>query len=116
MYRVVDVPGIFAALAEHDFGGQTLRLQLIIRDNFSPENDGAVVVHFNAGHPLVVDESDADVQVGMDVADFSSLLMGCVSLKSLYRYGRVTLSDTSYLDRLHRMFQAEERPISMTVF
>jgi predicted acetyltransferase len=116
MYRVVDVPGIFAALAEHDFGGQTLRLQLTIRDSFYPENDGAVVVHFNAGHPLVVGDSDSDAQVGLDVADFSSLLMGCVSFKSLYRYGRVTLSDTSYLDTLHRMFLAEEKPICMTVF
>ena len=116
MYRVIDVPSMFTTLAEHDFGGQTLRLQLTIRDSFYPANDGAVVVHFTSGHPLIVGDSDSDAQIGLDVADFSSLLMGCVSFKSLYRYGRVTLSDVSYLDTLNRMFLAEEKPICMTAF
>src|SRR5262249_18829846 len=108
MYRVIDVPGVFAALRQHDFGGQTLRLGLTIRDGFYPENDGPVVVHFNSGRPLVAGDSDSEAQIGLDVADFSSLLLGCVSFKSLYRFGHVTLSDTSYLDTLNRMFLAEE--------
>jgi predicted acetyltransferase len=116
MYRVVDVPGFFAAVREHDFGGQTCRVQFTVRDSFLPENDGGVVVHFNAGRALVVGDSDADVQVALDVADFSSLVMGSAPFASLHRAGRATVSDSTYLATLDRLFRAERRPECMTAF
>ena len=33
MYRVIDVPRLFALLAGHNFGGQTLTVQLNLRDS-----------------------------------------------------------------------------------
>jgi predicted acetyltransferase len=116
LYRVVDLPGLFAALREHDFGGQTCRVQLTVRDSFLPESEGTVAIHFNNGRSLVVGESDTDVQVALDVADCSSLVMGSISFASLYRYGRATISNTTYLPTLDRLFRAEQPPICMTVF
>lgn len=116
MYRVVDVPGIFAALREHDFGGQTLRLKLTVRDSFIPENDGDVVVHFNNGRSLVAGDGDSDVQISLDVAEFSSLLMGSVSFRSLYNYCLARIPDPSYVDAVDRLFRAERKPICLTAF
>lgn len=116
MYRVVDVPGFFVAVREHDFGGQTCRVQFTVRDSFLPENAGSVVVHFNEGHPVVAGDSDSDVQVALDVADFSSLVMGSTPFAQLHRYGRATVSDTAYLTTLDRLFRAERQPICMTAF
>ncbi len=116
MYRVVDVPGIFAILREHDFGGQTLRLKLTVRDSFIPENNGDVVVHFNNGRPVVAGDSDSDTQISLDVAEFSSLLMGCVSFRSLHNYGLARISDPAHVDAVDRLFRAERKPLCLTNF
>jgi predicted acetyltransferase len=116
MYRVVDVPAFFAALGEHDFGGQTCRVELAIRDSFLPENDGSVVVQFRDGRAVVVGGDDADVRVALDIADFSSLVMGSIAFASLHRYGRATVSDATYLRILERLFRAERKPACMTAF
>ena len=51
----------------------------------------------------------------MDIADFSSLAMGAVDLKSLRKYGLVSLSDATYLNAVNRVF-ASDRPICTTSF
>lgn len=116
MYRVIDIPGIFGVLAGHSFGGQSCRVKLSIADSFLPENDGATIVHFNQGRAQVRPDGDYQVELRMDIAEFSSLLVGAVDLKSLYRYGLANLSDPSYLDTLQRLFAVESRPICTTPF
>lgn len=117
MYRVLDIGALFTALAQTDFGGQTLRLQLVVRDDFVPENDGAAVVHFAEGRPRVA-EGDAghDVTVTMGVSELSSVLMGVVSVEQLYMYGQAQVSDTGYLDTLSRLFAVPRPPMCLTHF
>jgi predicted acetyltransferase len=131
MYRVLDVPGCFAALGDAradapadapagapPFGDQTLTVTITTRDTFLPENAGSVAVRFEHGYPRVLAgrTEPADAAITLDVADLSSLLMGCVTLRSLHDYGLATVSDLSTLDALTRLFQVERKPICMTQF
>lgn len=116
MYRVIDVPGIFAALHEHNFGGQSCRLNLIIEDSFLPENAGSTTIVFEQGRAQVQNDAEHDVVLRLDVADFSSLLVGAISFRRLYTYGRATLSDPQYVDQLQRLFAVDEKPICLTRF
>ncbi len=116
MYRVVDTPAIISALRPHNFGGQTLRLKTTITDTFLPENDGSTVIAFQDGYPYVVPEEDADVEICMQVAEFSSLLAGTVNFERLYRYGLADISDGRYLATVDRIFRVEEKPVCMTAF
>jgi predicted acetyltransferase len=116
MYHVIDVPGVFAALREHDFGGQSCRLKLMLEDSFLPENAGSTTILFEQGRAQVQDDDAHDVALRLDVADFSSLLVGAISFKRLYSYGRVTLSDPRYVDLLQRLFAVEDKPICLTRF
>jgi predicted acetyltransferase len=116
MYRVLDTAGAFRALAAHNFGGQSLRLKISVRDSFLPANDGAVVVRFREGYPEVVAEDAYEAEIALDVAEFSSLLLGVVSFRSLYQHGLATLSDPAYLDTVSRLFLAEEPPVNLTAF
>lgn len=116
MYHVIDVPGVFAALADHDFGGQSCRLKLTIDDSFLPENAGSTTIAFEQGRALVQDDDAHDVALRLDVADFSSLLIGAISFKRLYEYGRVTLSDARHVALIQRLFAVEDKPICMTRF
>jgi len=116
MYRVIDLPGVFNALAGRDFNGQTLRLQITLDDSFFPQNAGSATVAFDSGQPHVSDDPAHDAAIRLDVAEFSSLLLGAVSFKRLHQYGLAQLSDPSALEVIDRIFRVDDPPICMTAF
>jgi len=116
MYRVVDVPGILGRLAGHNFGGQTLMLELVVEDSFLPENAGRTLLRFEAGHLRRLEGGEPDVQVCLSIEDFSSLLAGTVAFRSLYDYGRARISDPDDVETVTRLFAVEQGPICMTHF
>jgi predicted acetyltransferase len=116
MYRVLDTEGVFRVLRDHDFGGHDCRLKLSIRDDFVPGNHGSTVVHFEKGQPNLRAGGDSDVEVGLDVSDFSSLLVGTVSFRRLYQYGLAAISDPQYVATVNAIFRTEEKPVCTTMF
>lgn len=116
MYRVIDVKRLFAVLAEHDFGGHTCALKLSLRDSFLPENAGSTVIHFNDGRPQLQPEGPFDVEIWMDVADFSSMIVGAVAFERLHAYGLAQISDDRFLGTVDRLFHADKKPLCMTNF
>jgi predicted acetyltransferase len=116
MYRVVDVPGIFQRLAGHNFGGETCSLRLTVDDSFLPENGGSTRLSFEAGTVHLADQGAPDVEIRLDIADFSSLLVGTATFRSLYRYGRAEISSNDYVDIVHRLFAVDEPPRCTTDF
>lgn len=116
MARVVDVPGLFAALKGHNFNGQSVRLRLAIADDFLPENAGDTVLHVANGHAEVVPGGAWDVTLGLHVRDFSSLIVGAVSLAWLTRNGLATTDKPEVLPVLDRLFAWAQKPICLTRF
>ena len=54
--------------------------------------------------------------IQLDVADFSSLVLGAVGFKTLHAYGLAKLSDPEALDQVDRLFHTEARPRCVTAF
>lgn len=115
MARVLDVQGMFRALASHDFNGQNLRLRLTIRDSFLPENDGSVLIAFQHGRATLPESGPYDAEIVLDVAEFSSLLMGAVDFQRLYDCNLAEISDPAYVSQVSRLFAAP-KPICLTDF
>jgi hypothetical protein len=65
---------------------------------------------------MVQPGGDYDVEVGLDVADFSALVMGTVRFRSLHDYGLAEISDPGAIDTLDRLFRTERKPICTTPF
>ena len=116
MYRVLDLRGIFGQLQEYSFGNETCRVKITLRDSFYPANAGSLVVHFVEGKPMVRAEETYDLEILLDVAEFSSMLLGVVSFRSLYRYHLADITDPGYLEIINRLFLAPEKPICLTAF
>lgn len=116
MYRVIDVPRLFAVLKDHDFGGVTTRLRLKLSDTFLPENAGCYTIAIDAGRATLAATEAAEIEISLDISDFSSLVVGAVDFDRLYTYGRVTLSDDAHAPLLNRLFRARARPWCMTHF
>ncbi len=116
MYRVLDVAAIFRQLQAHRFGGPDCRLKLSIRDSFWPQNQGSTVVHLQDGRPQLSPDDDCDVEIGLDIADFSALLMGSVRFEALYRYNLAEISDPQYVAVVDAIFCVPHKPVCTTAF
>ena len=117
MYRVLNVERLFELMADRDFQGQTVRLGLNVSDSFLRANHGRRVIRFNNGKArLQKTTSPTQIEMRIDNADFSSLIMGAVKFRSLYDFGLVTISNYKYLDRLDRLFTTASKPICTTQF
>ncbi|MCB9430850.1 MAG: GNAT family N-acetyltransferase [Ardenticatenaceae bacterium] len=115
MYRVIHVKRLFTALREHDFGGQSCRLRLTVRDSLLPENAGEVLLVVENGR-CRLDEGEAEVAITLDVADFSSLIVGAIGFAQLYRYGLAEISDLAWVDKVDRLFAVRQKPVCLASF
>lgn len=116
MYRVVDVRRAVEALHAVNFGGESLTLRINVTDSFLPENEGHLTVRFNKGRPDIEQAATPDVGITLDIAEFSSLLMGAADFRSLYRYGLADISEVTRVEQVNRLFATKEKPICMTHF
>ncbi len=116
MYRVIDVKGIFKLLNEHNFSSQNCRLKLTVIDSFFKKNHGSSIIHFDNGTAHLKKKDDFEVEMCLDVSDFSSLIMGVIDVRSLYRYGLVNISHHRYVKKIDMIFRTEQRPICTTLF
>ncbi len=116
MYRLIDLPRYFALLRERDFGGQTVRLRVTLADSFYPVNGGSWLVDFADGRARLGESGDYDVEIRLDVAEFSSLAVGATDFRRLMTYGLAAISDRQYIDAVQRLFYTEKKPLCMTSF
>ena len=117
MLRVLDVARLFSAWEARDFGGQTCRLCITVRDSFLPEHDGCTVVYFENGRSAIQFASAPyDAEIIMDVSDFSSMAIGAITFRQLHQYGLVSISDDAYLNTVNQIFWTEEKPQCITTF
>jgi len=116
MYRVLDVNLLFEQLADHAFGYVDLDLTINVRDTFLKRNDGPHTVLFRNGFPRLSQQARPSLVVAMDIADFSSLVMGAVSFGSLITYGRAHISNPAHIEDVNRLFATDRRPTTLTPF
>ncbi|HYE83132.1 MAG TPA: GNAT family N-acetyltransferase [Clostridia bacterium] len=116
MYRVTDTRVLFDALKEHNFNNRSCKLRLNIKDSFIEENNRSITVHFTDGRAVMVDGGEYEATVGMDIADFSSLIVGAVDFKTLLNYGIAGISDYKYADTVGRIFEMPGKPTCVTLF
>jgi predicted acetyltransferase len=125
MYRVLDTELLLRMLdsAGHSFADQTCRLHLELTDSLLPANSGTLMVELENGQLRSIERVEPTPQlqpetiaIHLDVADFSSLVLGAVRFKTLYAYGLARLSDPAALDQVDWLFHTEARPRCVTAF
>jgi predicted acetyltransferase len=108
MYRILDVRTLIGALRDCTFGDLDATLRIDLGDAFVAPNAGSYAICFRGGRPELVDPAlGSDVDLAIGVADFSSLMLGAVRLRSLVAYGNAVLSQPRWLTRLDAAFDAE---------
>ena len=113
MYRILDLPGIIQSVP-HNYGRQTLTLKINIEDNVL--GDKSYIVSFEEGRAKMADTEEFDVEISMNIANFSSMFMGAVDFKSLLGYGLAKISDNSYVEAVEMAFKTDRSPMCTKFF
>ncbi|WP_408011832.1 enhanced intracellular survival protein Eis [Pseudalkalibacillus sp. A8] len=116
MYRVLDTEGFLQSLSAHNFNNVTISLDMTIQDSFVPDNNRTIQLHVQNGSLMIGEKAKADVEIKLDISDFSSMLMGVVPFETLYTYGRADISDTAYLHTITDLFHTRKKPICLNRF
>lgn len=116
MYRVIDTPGLFSALKNHNFNNQTCRMKITINDSFLISNNKSFIVSFDKGKAKLHKKEISEVEIKLDVAEFSSMILGVIDFRTLYNYGLVDISDRKYVETVNSTFKTDTKPVTTTQF
>lgn len=116
MYRVIDVELLFDLLKKHDFNNQNCCLKINIIDNLLERNNKSFYLNLKNGFIIDSNNNNYDVEIEMDISEFSSLITCSVDFKSLYNLGKAKLSDVNYLNKVNSIFSSSEKPKCLTIF
>ena len=119
MYRVINIPAMFRFLRKqkHRFGPVSVCLKITVTDSFFPAHAGSTIVQFTDGRPAIAKNAERfDVEIMLDVSDFSSLFVGAVDFTHLYRFNIAGISREDYIPVIDHLFRTAEKPLCMTQF
>ncbi|WDV06868.1 GNAT family N-acetyltransferase [Lysinibacillus irui] len=116
MYRIINVKGFFDELKTRNFNGVTLTIKLIVMDSLLVENSQQLIIEAVNGTINILESGSYDVEVSIDVAELSSLIMGVVTVQELFMLSQITVSDEHYLQVLQQFFFVIEKPTCLSAF
>ncbi|WP_162785143.1 GNAT family N-acetyltransferase [Bacillus sp. P14.5] len=115
MYRIVNCINFFKDLQEksHQFNpGVTLAVKFSIFDSFYPSNSLPFIVAFENGKIVKIEEKGSyEVEIKMDIAEFSSWVMGVKNAHFFLRWGLMEISDERYSSVINCLFQTDRKPV-----
>ena len=116
MYQLTSLTNLLHSLRDHRFGQADLRLRIVLTNAFLPEQNGDQWIQIEGGKATLAAAGTADASLHLQMADFSALLLGCVSLTELHRLGLASLSDDSWLPAVDAVFRLPQPPTCITRF
>ncbi|PWB74029.1 hypothetical protein C3F09_04475 [candidate division GN15 bacterium] len=116
MYRVLNLKEVFCAPMSFRDGMPACTIRVKLEDGFLPHHDTSVVVRIADGKAELLDNAKPDVEIGMTVDNFSSLLVGAVSFRALYDYSLAKISKPEMVATVSRLFATDRQPACETRF
>ncbi|MFH2036249.1 MAG: sterol carrier protein domain-containing protein, partial [Candidatus Zixiibacteriota bacterium] len=116
MYRILDIKSFFRQLKKHNFNKQSCHLKLNIGDSFYKGNAGTYTLKFDKGKATISKENNCDAEISMDIAEFSSMVMGAVTFDKLYEYKLAEISDNAFIKTVSDIFRTPSKPYCVTQF
>ncbi|MDP3058424.1 MAG: sterol carrier protein domain-containing protein, partial [bacterium] len=115
MYRIISLNGFINATKHRNYSRVNLSIILHLQDSLCGPNQGIYYLNFVDGALSISPSAFEGVEMKVDIADFSALLMGAVDFNSLYTLGRITASK-EHIMMLSRAFYMEQKPHCLSAF
>ena len=115
MYKIFDVKEAFAQCGHRNYNNANLGVRFLIKDAFNKEKEEEFIVKFENG-VAVLGSKEFAVTIKINIAEFSSLFLGCVSIKGMHKLGLIQVDKKEFVHELDRAFYCSEKPVCYTDF
>lgn len=118
MYKIIDVKTFFSQLPPQHFDNSSCKLGLIIHDSFQNLEPQKWLLKIEQGK-LEIEEylnDHPEIELEMDISDFSALALGSIHVNKLYQYGKLKISKPQYVYEVIKLFNRSQKPICTTAF
>ncbi len=114
MYKIFDVKKAFFQCRHRNYNNSNISVRFLVNDDFNDETE-EIIVKFENGI-VNLDSKKYESTININIAEFSSLFLGSVSLKGLFDLGLLELDKDEYLNELDRIFYCSQKPVCYTDF
>ncbi|WP_409275279.1 enhanced intracellular survival protein Eis [Neobacillus sp. SCS-31] len=116
MYKIIDIEKMIGDLEGRVFGNVSACFSLLVHDSFDTAAPVTIIVRLEDGKLSKGKAEYSQFNIELDIADFSSLMVGAVGFRKLHRFGRLKLSKPEFAPLMEKAFQGDEKPICTTPF
>ncbi len=116
MYMVLSVPRLFELTPGAVYGVGAVTVEFIVDDPWWGKAGSSTKVAFAHGRAEVSKTGRPDIEIALNIADFSSLIMGAVRLSRLVEYGLAKVSKADRIGMLDQVLATPEPPYCFTRF
>ncbi len=114
MYKLFDIRRAFKQLSYRNYNNANINIRFLIEDEMS-KSETEVIVNFIDGIANL-DAKEFDITMRIKTSYFSSLFLGCTSVKGLYDLGLLELDNGEYLEEINKAFYYSDKPVCYTDF
>lgn len=93
-----------------------MRIRFQLTDTFLDVTGQEFIILWKQGRAALSTGKKYDLELSMNVAEFSAWIFNAIDLTTLYQYGLLQISDASYLPDLDRAFYYQQKPVCLERF
>lgn len=116
MYKISDPLKFFENLNPNIFNQEDITIKFVIQNELFPKNKKIMLTYNFAKSKIVNNEENIDLTLKMNLARFTSILMGSLSFSSAVRYGLVEIDNIKYIDCVDKLFRSKNMPVGYNEF
>lgn len=113
MYKSVDHTSL---LLKKECQLDKLAIKFNIEDSFAKPHSKSFIIEWKNKKAFISQNAHFDIELTMNVSDFSSWLMNSIDLTTLHRYGLLECNHAEELTSLDRAFYYGQKPVCNTRF
>jgi predicted acetyltransferase len=116
MYKLIGIADAFKQFGYRNYNNANLTARFTVMDEKGSDVIEDLTVSFVNGQATVlpVAEDSYDICATVSQSNFSSLFMGCVSVKELVYLNQLKVSNEAFIDKLDMAFYCNPKPMNNT--
>ena len=116
MYKIIDPLKFFETLQDNTYDTMDLTIRFELENELFPKNRKIILTYNFANKKIVQNEVTSDLTIKLNLARFSSLVIGALSFSSAVKHGLVEVNNKNHIDCVDKLLRTKNMPVGYNEF